>query len=46
MPEREITPLVPTSGQKIGAPATKLAGSHSVLRKETTRRYFAVDPEC
>ena len=45
MQEREITPQLPTSGQIIGALATRLDLSHPVLRKRTTRRYFAADPE-
>ena len=45
MQEREITPQLPTSGQIIGALATRLDLSHPVLRKRTTRRYFAADPQ-
>ena len=45
MPEREIMPRLPTSGQVIGALATRLGISHPVLQKRTTRRYFAADPE-
>ena len=45
MPEREITPQLPTSGQIVGALVTKLGISHPVLRKRTTRRYFAADLE-
>ena len=45
MPEREIMPRLPTSGQVIGALVTRLGISHPVLQKRTTRRYFAADPE-
>ena len=45
MPEREVTPQLPTSGQIIGALVTRLGVSHPVLRNRTARRYFAADPE-
>ena len=45
MPEREITPQLPTSGQIVGALVTRLGISHPVLQKRTTRRYFAADLE-
>ena len=45
MPEREVTPQLPTSGQIVGALVTRLGVSHPVLRNRTTRRYFAADPE-
>ncbi len=45
MPEREVTPRLPTSGQIIGALVTRLGIEHPVLRKRTTRRYFSGDPE-
>ena len=45
MPERLITPRLPTSGQIIGALVTRLGVSQPVLRNRSTRRYFAADPE-
>ena len=45
MQDREVTPLLPTSGQIIGALVTKLGVNHTVFQKRTTRRYFAADPE-
>lgn len=45
MPEREVAPQLPTSGQIIGALVTRLGVSQPVLRNRTTRRYFAADPE-
>ena len=45
MPEREVTPRLPTSGQIIGALVARLGIRHSVLQSRTARRYFSADPE-
>ena len=45
MTEREITPLLPTSGQILGALVAKLGVKHSELQSRTARRYFSADLE-